>query len=69
MQRVDVEVVGPAVPVDVGVHRGVATSTESPRPTVPCGNHQMVSGWPYSIVTVLESGRTSWTAVLDALRL
>jgi hypothetical protein len=29
----------------------------------------MVSGWPYSIVTVLESGRTSWTAVLDALRL
>ncbi|WP_413754988.1 transposase [Streptomyces sp. MMBL 11-3] len=30
---------------------------------------QMVPGWPYSFVAALESGRTSWTAVLDALRL
>lgn len=33
------------------------------------GKHQMVPGWPYSIVAVLETGRTSWTALLDAIRL
>ncbi|MFF9572929.1 NF041680 family putative transposase, partial [Streptomyces sp. NPDC014685] len=33
------------------------------------GKHQMVPGWPYSIVAALENGRTSWTAVLDAVRL
>ncbi len=26
-------------------------------------------GWPYSVVAALETGRTSWTAVLDAVRL
>nr|BFD96207.1 hypothetical protein KitaXyl93_75670 [Kitasatospora sp. Xyl93] len=31
--------------------------------------HQMISGWPYSFVVALETGRTSWTAVLDAVRL
>ncbi|MEV0192249.1 NF041680 family putative transposase [Kitasatospora purpeofusca] len=31
--------------------------------------HQMIPGWPYSFVVALESGRTSWTAVLDAVRL
>ena len=29
---------------------------------------QMIPGWPYSIVAALETGRTSWTAVLDAIR-
>lgn len=29
----------------------------------------MIPGWPYSVVAALESGRTSWTAVLDAVRL
>lgn len=29
----------------------------------------MVPGWPYSVVAALEAGRTSWTALLDALRL
>ena len=33
------------------------------------GNAQMIPGWPYSVVAVLEPGRTSWTAVLDAVRL
>jgi hypothetical protein len=33
------------------------------------GKYQMVSGWPYSIVAVLETGGTSWTVVLDAVRL
>ncbi|WP_343298794.1 transposase [Streptomyces sp. SID1034] len=31
------------------------------------GKHQMVAGWPYSIVAALETGRTSWTALLDAM--
>ncbi|WP_130399885.1 NF041680 family putative transposase [Micromonospora violae] len=29
----------------------------------------MVPGWPYSMVVALESGRSSWTAPLDAVRL
>lgn len=29
----------------------------------------MVPGWPYSIVVALETGRSSWTAPLDAVRL
>jgi hypothetical protein len=33
------------------------------------GQAQMIPGWPYSIVAALEPGRTSWTAVLDAVRL
>jgi DDE superfamily endonuclease len=30
---------------------------------------QMIPGWPYSFVAALETGRTSWTAILDAVRL
>ena len=33
------------------------------------GGARMIPGWPYSIVAALETGRSSWTAVLDALRL
>lgn len=33
------------------------------------GQAQMIPGWPYSFVAVLEPGRTSWTAMLDAVRL
>jgi hypothetical protein len=33
------------------------------------GTAQMIPGWPYSVVAGLERGRTSWTAVLDAVRL
>lgn len=33
------------------------------------GQAQMIPGWPYSFVAALESGRTSWTQVLDAVRL
>ena len=29
----------------------------------------MIPGWPYSVIAGLEPGRTSWTAVLDAVRL
>ncbi|MFJ8917823.1 NF041680 family putative transposase [Amycolatopsis sp. NPDC102389] len=31
--------------------------------------HIMVPGWPYSVVVALETGRHSWTAPLDAVRL
>lgn len=30
---------------------------------------QMIPGWPYSFVAALETGRSSWTAVLDAVRI
>jgi hypothetical protein len=33
------------------------------------GQAQMIPGWPYSYVAALEPGRTSWTALLDAVRL
>ena len=33
------------------------------------GSAQMIPGWPYSLVAALETGRTSWTAILDAQRL
>jgi hypothetical protein len=32
------------------------------------GQAQMIPGWPYSFVAALEPGRTSWTALLDVLR-
>jgi hypothetical protein len=30
---------------------------------------QMIPGWPYSLVAALEPGRTSWTRLLDAVRI
>jgi hypothetical protein len=30
---------------------------------------QLIPGWPYSFVAALEPGRTSWTALLDVVRL
>jgi hypothetical protein len=33
------------------------------------GSAEMIPGWPYSIIAALEPGRSSWTAVLDAVRL
>src|SRR4051794_14629177 len=33
------------------------------------GTAQMIPGWPYPVVAALGSGRSSWTAVLDAVRL
>ncbi|MFJ9760813.1 NF041680 family putative transposase [Streptomyces sp. NPDC101149] len=33
------------------------------------GSAQMIPGWPYSFVAALEPGRTSWTTILDAIRL
>jgi DDE superfamily endonuclease len=31
--------------------------------------HHMIPGWPYSFVAALETGRTCWCALLDAVRL
>ncbi|MFT4052514.1 MAG: NF041680 family putative transposase [Microbacterium sp.] len=33
------------------------------------GQAQMIPGWAYSFVAALEAGATSWTALLDAVRL
>ncbi|PWW59582.1 transposase [Actinokineospora spheciospongiae] len=33
------------------------------------GEHRMIPGWPYSFVAALETGGTSWTALVDAVRL
>jgi hypothetical protein len=33
------------------------------------GQDQLIPGWPYSFVAALEPGRTSWTQILDAVRL
>src|SRR6266480_6705599 len=33
------------------------------------GQAQMIPGWPCSVIAALEPGRTSWTAVLAAVRL
>jgi hypothetical protein len=33
------------------------------------GQAQMIPGWPYSFVAALEPGRSSWTAMLDVVRM
>ena len=33
------------------------------------GQAQMIPGWPYSVIAALGSGGTSWTPLLDAVRL
>lgn len=33
------------------------------------GQAQMIPGWPYSLVAALETGRSSWCALLDTMRL
>jgi hypothetical protein len=66
-----------------GQLRVVVDVTAWPRPDAECspkrchchrpcrcdGVRQTIPGWPYSIVAVLESGRSSWTLPLDAVRL
>jgi hypothetical protein len=32
------------------------------------GQAQMIPGWPYSFIAALEPGRSSWTALLDVMR-
>jgi hypothetical protein len=42
----------------------LAEPRRTPHPSAP-----LIPGWPYSFVAALETGRSSWTAVLDAVRL
>ena len=49
---------------DLSANGCSATSTGAAK-----GTAQMIPGWPYSFVAALETGRSSWTAVLDAIRL
>ncbi len=61
-----------AVDVSNWLRPGAATSPERMFCHVYArgkGQAQMIPGWPYSVVAALEPGRTSWTAVLDAVRL
>jgi DDE superfamily endonuclease len=61
-----------AVDVSAWPRPDAETSPERCHCYRPCrcdGVRQTIPGWPYSIVAVLESGRSSWTAVLDAVRL
>jgi hypothetical protein len=61
-----------AVDVSNWLRPGAATSPERMFCHVSArgkGQAQMIPGWPCSVVAALEPGRTSWTAVLDAVRL
>jgi len=60
-----------AVDVSAWPRPDAETSPERCHCYRPCrcdGVRQTIAGWPCSIVAVLESGRSSWTAVLDAVR-
>ncbi|NIY62153.1 hypothetical protein SMALB_0044 [Streptomyces malaysiensis] len=84
VDRLRTVLAGPSLPrFDGG--RPVLAVDVSPwlRPDAPCSadrlschvygraktDSQLIPGWPYSFVTVLEPGATSWTAILDAVRL
>jgi hypothetical protein len=64
---------GTSVEHSLGVnHRSFSTLhfgylTHPVRPHV-ARQAQMIPGWPYSFVAALEPGRTSWTALLDVVR-
>ncbi|XVS67642.1 transposase [Actinosynnema sp. CA-299493] len=49
--------------------RHLSGSLVLPRLRTRQGEHRMVPGWPYSFAAALETGGTSWTAPLDAVRL
>jgi hypothetical protein len=82
--RLRVSLAGLVLPRDgTGRLRLAVDVTPWPRPEAECsserlhchrpcrcdGVRQTIPGWPYSMVVVLESGRSSWTAPLDALRI
>jgi hypothetical protein len=61
-----------AVDVSAWPRPDAETSPERCHCYRPCrcdGVRQTIPGWPYSVIAALESGRSSWTAVLDAVRL
>jgi hypothetical protein len=61
-----------AVDVSSWLRSGAPTSAERPFCHVyrrGRNQAQLIPSWPYSFVAALEPGRTSWTALLDAVRL
>jgi len=60
-----------AVDVSNWLRPDAATSPGGRSALLRAGNNsaQMIPGWPYSLVAALEPGRTSWTRLLDAVRL
>jgi hypothetical protein len=84
VQRLRASLAGLPLPRDSdGRLRLAVDVTPWPRPDAECspdrlhchrpcrcdGVRQTIPGWPYSMVLALESGRSSWTAPLDAVRI
>ena len=55
------------VPTRTPALTGSSATSTAAAPTAAAD--QLIPGWPYSFVAALESGRTSWCALLDAVRL
>jgi hypothetical protein len=82
--RLRMTVAGLELPRDASGRLRLAVDvTTWPRPDAECsagrshchkycrcnGTRQTIPGWPYSVIAALETGRTSWTHLLDAVRL
>jgi hypothetical protein len=82
--RLRMTVAGLELPRDAsGRLRFAVDVTTWPRPDAECspgrshchrycrcnGTRQTIPGWPYSVIAALETGRTSWTHLVDAVRL
>jgi hypothetical protein len=82
--RLQMALAGLALPRSGGGQLRLAVDvTPWPRPDAECcpdrlhchrpcrcdGTRQTIPGWPYSVIVALESGRSSWTAPLDAQRI
>jgi hypothetical protein len=82
--RLRMTVAGLPLPRDAsGRLRFAVDVTAWPRPDAECspgrlhchrycrcnGTRQSIPGWAYSVIAALETGRTSWTHLLDAVRL
>jgi hypothetical protein len=85
MERLRIALAGLELPRGPGGRLMIAIDvTAWPRPDAPCSPDRVhchqhcrcrgkrgksIPGWPYSIAAALGTGRTSWTAPLDAVRL
>ena len=82
--RLRMTLAGVNLPRDAAGRLRLAVDVTSwPRPDAECspgrshchrycrcnGTRQTIPGWPYSVIAALESGRTSWTHLLDAVRI
>lgn len=82
--RLRMTLTGLRLPRDAAGRLRLAVDVTSwPRPDAECspgrshchrycrcnGTRQTIPGWPYSVIAALETGRTSWTHLLDAVRI